>query len=85
MDTKTRVRKYIAETILMTSNVTFGDDESLLERNVLDSLAVLDLTEFLQGEFAIQIDTGDLLPENLDSLNRIAAFVERKRQGNATS
>lgn len=85
MDTKARVRKHIAETILMTSTLSVGDDDSLLEHNVLDSLAVLDLTEFLQKEFEIKIDGEELLPENLDSLNRIAAFVERKRQAGAAS
>jgi acyl carrier protein len=78
MEIKTRVRSFIAESILMTGNVSFGDDDSLLERNVLDSLAVLDLTEFLQAEYGIKIENDELLPENLDTLNRIAAFVERK-------
>jgi acyl carrier protein len=78
-DIKARVRQHIADTILMTSTVTFGDGDSLLERNVLDSLAVLDLTEFLQTEYGIKILNDELLPENLDTLDRIAAFVERKR------
>jgi acyl carrier protein len=82
MDIQARVRKHIAETILMTSTLSVGDDDSLLEQNVLDSLAVLDLTEFLQKEFGIKIESDELLPENLDSLNRIAAFVSRK-QGSA--
>jgi acyl carrier protein len=81
MDIKARVRQYIAETILMTSNLAVKDDDSLLEHNVLDSLAVLDLTEFLQSEYGIKIESDELLPENLDSLTRIAAFVERKREG----
>jgi acyl carrier protein len=81
LDIKTRVRNFIAESILMTGTVPFGDDDSLLERNVLDSLAVLDLTEFLQAEYGIKIENDELLPENLDTLNRIAAFVERKQGG----
>jgi acyl carrier protein len=81
VEIKDRVRRHIAETILMTGSVTFADGDSLLERNVLDSLAVLDLTEFLQAEYGIKIQNEELLPENLDSLDRIAAFVERKRAG----
>jgi acyl carrier protein len=80
-DVKLRVRRYIADTILMTGELAVGDDESLLERRILDSLAVLDLTEYLQTEYGIKIESDELLPENLDSLNRIAAFVERKRRG----
>jgi acyl carrier protein len=82
-DIKLRVRRYVADTILMTGELTVGDDESLLERRILDSLAVLDLTEYLQTEYGIKIESDELLPENLDSLNRIAAFVERKRRGGA--
>ena len=84
-DIKTRVRKHITDTIVMTASVSFGDADSLLERGVLDSLAVLDLTEFLQAEFGIRIDNSELLPENLDTLDRIAAFVERKRAAGAAS
>jgi acyl carrier protein len=65
----------------MTSNLAVKDEDSLLEHNVLDSLAVLDLTEFLQSEYGIKIESDELLPENLDSITRIAAFVERKREG----
>jgi acyl carrier protein len=82
-DIKLRVRRYVADTILMTGELAVGDDESLLERRILDSLAVLDLTEYLQTEYGIKIESDELLPENLDSLNRIAAFVERKRRGGA--
>lgn len=81
VEIKARVRKHIADTILMTTTLAFADGDSLLERNILDSLAVLDLTEFLQTEYGIKIQNDELLPENLDSLDRIAAFVERKRAG----
>jgi acyl carrier protein len=73
------VRQHIAEAVLMTKSVSFSDEDSLLERNVLDSLSVLELTEFLQAQFGIKIESEELLPENLETLNRIAAFVERKR------
>jgi acyl carrier protein len=78
-DIKARVRQHITDTILMTASVSFADGDSLLEKGVLDSLAVLDLTEFLQAQYGIKIQNDELLPENLDSLERIAAFVERKR------
>jgi acyl carrier protein len=84
-DIKTRVRQHITETIVMTASVTFADGDSLLEHNVLDSLAVLDLTEFLQTEYGIKIQNDELLPENLDSLDKIAAFVERKRAADGSA
>jgi acyl carrier protein len=74
-----RTRQHIAESILMVSSTPLGGDDSLLAQGILDSLAVLELVEFLQREFQIQIGGDELLPENLDTLNRIAAFVARKR------
>jgi acyl carrier protein len=79
-DVKALVRQHIADTVLMTKSVSFSDDDSMLEQNILDSLSVLELTEFLQAQFGIQIESDELLPENLDTLNKIAAFVARKRQ-----
>jgi acyl carrier protein len=40
---------------------------------------MLELIEFLEVEFSIRVADAEILPENLDSVDAIAAFVERKR------
>ena len=55
-----------------------GDDDSFLETGVIDSTGVLELVAFLEERFAIRVSDEELVPENLDSMNRIAAFVCRK-------
>jgi acyl carrier protein len=53
------------------------DTTSLLHAGVLDSLGVMQLVAFLQHRYAIVIDDDDLVPENLESIEAIAAFVAR--------
>jgi acyl carrier protein len=52
---------------------------SLMDSGILDSTGVLELVTFLEETFGFAVDDTDLTPDNLDSLGRIAAFVERKR------
>ena len=39
---------------------------------------VLELVGFLETTFAISVEDDDLVPANLDSVDRVAHFVERK-------
>ena len=54
------------------------NDDSFLEQGVIDSTGVLELVEWIEETFKIKIDDTELVPENLDSVNLIAAFIERK-------
>jgi acyl carrier protein len=75
------VRQYIVETFLFgDDNHSLGDDDSLLEKGVVDSTGVLELVAFVEQQFQVQIKDMELVPENLDSISRIARFVQRKRQ-----
>jgi acyl carrier protein len=55
------------------------DDTSLLDSGLIDSTGVLELLTFLESEFGITIDDAEVVPENLDSLRSIEAFVASKR------
>lgn len=54
------------------------DDDSLLTTKMLDSLSIAELVVFLENHYKVNFDSDDLTPENLDSINRIASFLERK-------
>ena len=80
-DVKNAVRNYIIETFIPgedPENLT--DDLGLIDSGVLDSMATLTLVEFLEPTFGIQIDSSDLDPENMGSLNLIESFIARKQQ-----
>jgi acyl carrier protein len=62
-----------------------GADDSLIEAGVIDSTGVLELIEYLESNFEIQIADEEVLPDNLDSIARISRFVSAKLDGNAQS
>jgi acyl carrier protein len=80
MDIKHQIRTFIADRMLMAGGAdALADDASLLEQNVLDSTGVLELVAFLEDTYGLKVGDTEIVPENLDSLDRIATFVERKR------
>lgn len=77
---KSQVRAFIAENFLMGANAAkFGDGDSFLDRHIIDSTGFLELVTFLEERFGIRIEDEEMIPENLDSLDSIEAYVERKR------
>jgi len=78
------VQGRIAEFVL--DNLLFGDEtrmpagrQSLLDSGVIDSTGILELIEFLETEFGVHVEDDETVPENLDGIDRIAAYVERKQ------
>lgn len=73
------VRSYIAENILFSKNgYPYPDDTSFLEGGVVDSTNVLELVMFVEENFRISVQDQDILPENFDSVSKLAAFVRLK-------
>jgi acyl carrier protein len=54
------------------------EDYPLLERQVIDSLGMMNLISLLEGEFGIDIDDGDVVPSNFRTIRDIAGLVESK-------
>ncbi len=78
-EAKTAVKAYISENFLMGQNdINLEDETSFLELGLLDSTGVIELVSFLEEEFKIQVEDDEITPENLDSLNKISSYVERK-------
>ena len=71
-----RIRTFIAEVFFVDG---FDDEQSLLRTGLLDSMGMSQLVAFLEQEFALEVRDEELVPENLDSVARAAAFVARKR------
>ncbi len=77
-DVKSRVRTYIVDNFLFGGGDGLTDDVSMLARGILDSTGVLELITFLEQTFEIHVEDEEMLPENLDSLNAIERYLERK-------
>ncbi len=51
---------------------------SLYEKRIVDSTGVLEIVDFLEEKFGIKIEDDELVPDNLDSINKMSKFVQRK-------
>lgn len=75
------VRKFIADSFMYREGLTaLQGDESLLDKGLVDSTGVLELVFFLEQTFAIKVNDDEVLPDNLDSIHRICAFVTSKME-----
>jgi len=76
---KNDLRKFLIDTFLFGKDtVNLGDDDSLLEKGIIDSTGVLELLAFLQRTYGIEISDGDLTVENLDSVTNLSTFVTNR-------
>jgi acyl carrier protein len=57
-----------------------SNDDSFLDLGIIDSTGVLELVTFLENSYGIRVEDEELIPDNLDSINRLLSFVERKLQ-----
>ncbi len=76
MSVRDRVRQFIKDSFFIDE---LDDDASFLENGILDSLGVMQLVAFVESEFGLRVAEGDLIPENFDSVARVAAYAERAR------
>jgi len=77
-DLKNKIKSFIIENFLFGNANGLNDDTSFLEEGIIDSTGVLELITFLEDEFSITVDDEELIPENLDSINNVTVFVEKK-------
>jgi len=78
-ETVTTIRQFIFDNFLFDADESeLQNDSSFLDQGIIDSTGVLELVEWLEDEFNISVDDEELIPENLDSVNSLAAFIARK-------
>jgi len=78
MEVKETVRQYIIENFLFGDvSPLESDSMSLLDGGIIDSVGVMELVAFLEQDFELTIADEDLIPENLDSVDNLTAFIGR--------
>ena len=77
-NTASRIHTFIAEDLLMGQGVEFGNDDSLLEEGIIDSLGLLEVVTFIEGEFAIAVEDEEVTLDNFGSVGAIASYVESR-------
>ncbi len=78
-DVKTKIRDFILSNLAERRGVTsIGDDDSLLETGVVDSLGIFLIVTFLEESFHVGVADDEITPENFRTLRVIAEMVESK-------
>lgn len=74
------VRDFIFKNFLFDdSGDSLDDNDSFLEKGIIDSTGMLELVAFLEEKFGVRIEDDELVPENLDSVANLVSFISRKK------
>lgn len=76
---KDEIRHFIIEKFLLNSGDNLDDDMPLIETNTVDSVGILEIVGFIENHFGLKVEDEELTAENLDSINKIARFIEKKK------
>jgi acyl carrier protein len=79
----TQIQTELTEFIV--TNFLFGDmaavpkdNDALVEEGIIDSTGILELIEFLESHFEIEVSEAETVPENLGSISSLTEFVVSK-------
>jgi len=80
------LRRFITANFLFgdeSGRFTFSDDDSFQELGIIDSTGILELVCHLQEKYAIAVGDEEIVPDNLDSISKVARFIDRKSKDEA--
>lgn len=80
MDIKNKIKTFIVENFLFGKDEGLEDETSFLDEGIIDSTGILELVSFMEEEFHVKVEDEELIPENLDSIKNVVAYLERKIQ-----
>jgi len=81
VDIKQKLKVFIINKFLLgVSSKVPTDDDSFLEKGIIDSTGVLELVNFIEEKFNIKVEDEELVPDNLDSLNKLTKYIKGKME-----
>jgi len=85
MNLVSEIREFIVENFLFGDGEQLGEATSFLEEGIIDSTGILELIMFLEETYSLKIEDDELIPDNLDTLQNVTNFIERKLSGSKTA
>ena len=74
------IRSFITTEFLSDRpDLEFTDDENLLDAEVIDSLGIMLLVDYLESHFKVDIDAEDVVVDNFETIKAITALVQSKQ------
>jgi len=78
-DIKSEIKKFIIDNYLRgAEDAQLSYDDSFLEKGIIDSIGVIELTSFIQEKYGIKIEVAEIIPENFDTLNNLERYTTKK-------
>ena len=75
-----QVRNFVVENLLLGEEENeFLDSQSFLDSGLIDSTGILEIIGFLEERYAITIEDDEMVPGNLDSVERIVSFLQTRQ------
>ena len=75
-----QIREFVVNNFLFGDGSRLQNDTSFLESGIIDSTGILEVITYLEETFGIKVNDDELLPENLDSVENIVDFLNRKKE-----
>lgn len=73
------LRNYILENYLFTDDQNaLADDDSFLDKSIVDSTGIMEIIFFIEEEYNLKVTDEEMVPENLDSINNLVAYITKK-------
>jgi len=73
------IKEFVVRNFLFGQDQDFDEEASFLESGVIDSTGVLELVAHLEETYDVKVKDDELIPDNLDSIDAIVAYLDRKR------
>ena len=75
------IRQFVVDNFLFGDDSDLKNDASFFEHGIVDSTGIMEIVTFLENNYKIDIFEEELVPDNLDSIQKIADFLEHKVRG----
>jgi acyl carrier protein len=80
VENEKKLREYILDNFLFTDDQSMlKNDDSFLEKGIIDSTGIMELIFFMEEELGVKVEDEEMIPENLDSINSIMSFINKKK------
>ena len=77
-ETTVRVHQWVNQAFPLAAQRDIGVDDSLLDGGIIDSMGVLEVVQFLEDEYGIEVTDEEMVADHFDSIDNIARFVDSK-------
>ncbi len=73
------IKNFIIDSFMFgQKDQTFSDSDSFMEKGIVDSTGILEMTSFIEEKYEFAIEDDEMTPENLDSIDNLVQFISKK-------